>query len=120
MNPAEAYILNAKEPYRTMLLHLQVVIETTLPDLQLLYKWKLPFYYIDGKQGFCFFNQSKDYVDLVFYHGTHLSMHQDKMISENRKHMKSLRYFRIEDIDDRVLIDVLREAYSFRERKYYK
>jgi hypothetical protein len=120
MNPAEEYILNAPEPYRSILLHLQVVIETTLPDAILLYKWHLPFYYIDGKQGFCYLNQSKNYVDVGFYHGTHLTKHLDKLVSENRKHMKSLRYYSPEDIDDKVLREVLEEAYSVRDRKYYK
>ena len=97
-----------------------MVIQTTLPDLELLYKWHLPFFYVNGKLIFCFFNQSKNYVDVGFYHGAHLTVHQDKLISKNRKHMKSLRYFTLEDIDDEVLIEVLEEAYSFRDRKYYK
>ncbi|MCW5520708.1 DUF1801 domain-containing protein [Aureitalea sp. L0-47] len=120
MKPAEEYILNAKEPFRSIMLHLQMVIESTLTDLELLYKWRLPFYYIEGKQGLCYFNQSKNYVDLGFWHGAHLTVHRDKLVSENRKHMKSLRYFKLEDVDDEVLIDVLKEAYSVRDRKYYK
>ena len=111
MNPAEAYILNAKEPYRSMLLHLQLVIESVIPDLQLLYKFKIPFYYLNGKQQFLY---------LVFWHGAHLTNHEDKLVSDNRKHMKSLRYYKMEDIDDEVLIDLLEEAYSYRDRKYYK
>jgi hypothetical protein len=42
------------------------------------------------------------------------------MISEGRKHMKSLRYFNLEDIDEKNLIEVLSEAYSVRDKKYYK
>lgn len=120
MNPAEAYILDKEEPFRSILLHLQVVIENTIPSLQLLYKWHMPFYYIDGKQGFVFLNKSKKYVDVGFWHGAHLTLHRDKLISEGRKHMKSLRYFTPEDIDETVLIEVLQEAYSFRDQKYYK
>jgi len=120
MNPAEAYILNAKEPYRSMLLHLQLVVESAIPEIQLLYKFKIPFYYLNGKQAFLYLNQSKNYVDLGFWHGAHLTKHEDKLVSDNRKHMKSLRYYKMEDIDDEVLIDLLEEAYSYRDRKYYK
>jgi hypothetical protein len=120
MNPAEAYILNAKEPYRTILLHIQVLVEAAVPSVELLYKFKIPFYYIDGKQPFCYLNQSKNYVDICFWHGTHLTRHTDKLISKNRKHMKSLRYYTLEDIDETVLIEILEEAYSMRDRNYYK
>ncbi|MBT8261703.1 MAG: DUF1801 domain-containing protein [Bacteroidia bacterium] len=119
MNPAEEYILNANEPFRSILLHLQVLIESTIPELELLYKYKIPFYYLDGKKAFLYLNQTKNYVDVGFWHGAHLTRHTDKLISENRKHMKSLRYFALEDIDDSVLIEVLKEAYSVRDRKYY-
>ena len=58
MNPAENYILNQREPYRSILLQLQVVIEHTISDVDLKYKYKIPFYYIGGKP-FCYMNQSK-------------------------------------------------------------
>ena len=120
MNPAEEYILRAKEPYRSILLQLQVVIEAVIPELELKYKWHLPFYYFSNSQGFCYLNQSKHYVDLGFTRGTHLTKHADKLVSEGRKHMKSLRYYRVEDIDVAVLTDVLKEAYSVRHLKHYK
>ena len=120
MKPAEQYILNQEEPGKSILLHLQVFIETTLPDAVLLYKYKIPFYYIDGKQPFCYLNYTKGYVDICFWHGTHLSLHSEHLVSKGRKHMKSLRYFKPEDVDEAILSDVLFEAYSYRDRKYYK
>lgn len=120
MNPAENYILEKPEPFRSMLLHLQWVIEHTVPEAVLLYKWRLPFYYLNGKQGFCYLNHTKNYVDVGFWHGAHLTKHLDKLVSEHRKHMKSLRYFSLDDIDDAILIEVLQEAYSHRNKKYYK
>ncbi len=119
MNPSEEYILNSKEPFRSILLHLQVVIETTIPEAELLYKWRMPFYYLNGKQGFVFLNQTKNYVDVGFWHGAHLTVHTDSLISEGRKHMKSLRYFKPEDVNEEILMDVLQEAYAVRDRKYY-
>ena len=119
MNPAEAYILDQPEPYRSILLQLQTLIENTLPDLQLKYKYQIPFYYWRSTP-FCYLNHSKNYVDVGFWHAAHLSGHADKMVTKDRKVMKSLRYFKIDDIDAEVLTDILLEAYSFREKGFWK
>ena len=119
MNPAEAYILDQPEPYRSILLQLQTLIENTLPDLQLKFKYRIPFYYAANKP-FCYLNHTKNYVDVGFWHSAHLTVHMDKMVTQNRKVMKSLRYFKVEDIDAKVLIDVLKEAYSARDKGFWK
>jgi hypothetical protein len=111
MNPAEEYILKQPEPYRSILIHLQVLIEQTIPEIELKYKWKLPFYYYKGKP-FCYFNAShkKEFVDVGFVKGTTIKKHQEYQITEKRKKMMSLRYQSLEMIEDLVLIDVLNDA----------
>lgn len=108
MKPAELYILNQPEPYKSILLHLQAVVEHTIPELQLLYKWKIPFYYLNGKP-FCYFNAShkKQFVDVAFMKGFHLDIHQDLLVGEGRSLVKSLRYVSLETIDNEILVDVL-------------
>lgn len=119
MNPAEEYILNQAEPYRDILLYLQTVIESSIPDVELRYKYKLPFYYINGRP-YCYLNQSKDYVDLGFWNAAHLSVHLGHMNTEGRKMMKSLRYRSLEDVDTIVLKEVLEDAYNVRDKKFWK
>ena len=119
MNPAEYYILSQSEPFRSMLLHLQSIIERTIAEVDLKYKYKIPFYYIDTKP-FCYLNQSKNYVDLGFWNAAHLTKHLSYMTTENRKVMKSLRYKSLEEINDTVLIEVLQDAYAVRGKKFYK
>ncbi|NRR90413.1 DUF1801 domain-containing protein [Winogradskyella undariae] len=120
MNPAEDYILKQEEPYKSILMHLQVLIIHTLPEAELLYKWRLPCYYI-GKRPICYINQSKDYVDVGFWHSAHLSKQWDAyLISENRKVVKSLRYKTIETIDDTVIISILKEVEALKEKGFYK
>lgn len=119
MNPAENYILNQAEPFRTILLHLQMVIEHTITDLDLKYKYRIPFYYLNGKP-FCYMNQSKDYVDLGFWNAANLTKHLELMVTEKRKVMKSLRYTALDDINDSILVEVLHDAYSVRDTKFYK
>jgi hypothetical protein len=119
MNPAENYIVNQKEPYRSILLYLQAIIERTVPGLDLKYSYKIPFYYFKGKPLF-YLNQTKNYVDLAFWDGNFISAHQDHLITENRKMIKSLRYFSLEEIDSDVLIAVLKNVHALRQEKYKK
>lgn len=121
MKPAEAYILNQPEPFKTILLHLQILIENTFPEVDLQFKWKIPFYYLDNKP-FCYLNPSKKkgYVDVVFWVSAHLTKYNEFLISDNRKVVKSLRYFKLEDINEDVLLTVLKEAFAKKEAGFYK
>lgn len=117
MNPAEEYILKQQEPYRTILLELQTIIEALVPNTDLLYKWRIPFYYANGIP-LCYLNQSKDYVDLAFWHGERLTEYRGHFITENRKSVTSLRYRRIDDINDEVIIYVLKQQLAINENPF--
>lgn len=121
MKPAEEYILNQQEPYRSILLHLQMVIEQTLPTFELQYKWRIPCYYV-GKSPICYLNASpkKQFVDVGFWNGAHLTKHLDALVSEKRRVVKSLRYSSLNDIDDAVLKAILQNALDVRIHGFYK
>lgn len=108
MNPAEAYILKQEEPFKTILLQLQSIIESVVPNAELLYKWKIPFYYNNGIP-ICFLNKSKDYVDLAFWHFEKLEKHTEYFIDANRKSIRSLRFKSVDDINDEVVVYVLQK-----------
>lgn len=108
MNPAETYILKQEEPYKSILLQLQTIIEAVLPNAELLYKWRIPFYYNEGIP-ICFLNQSKDYVDFAFWHFEKLEKYTEHFIDANRKSIRSLRFKSVEDINDEVIVYVLQE-----------
>ena len=118
MNPAEEYILNQPEPFKGILLYLQQIIESNIPDLDLKFKYRVPFYYLEGRP-FCYLNQAKDYVDLGFWNAAHLSLHLERMETEGRKMMRSLRYKSLDDIDQTVLIEVLKDAESVKDKKFW-
>jgi len=65
MNPAENYILNQPEPFRSILLHVKSVIEYVIPEVELKYKWKIPCFYVD-KSPICYLNVAlkKNFVDV--------------------------------------------------------
>jgi len=120
LNPAEAYILKQVEPYKSILIHLQVLIEHTLPASELLYKWGIPCYYIN-KKPICYLNQSKNYVDVGIWHSAYLSKKwDDYLITEKRKVVKSLRYRSLNDIDDVIFISILKEVDAVKINGYYK
>jgi len=109
MKPAATYILSQPEPFKSILLELQVLIEHSAPEAQLLFKWHLPFYYLEGKM-FCFLNFRKRFVDLSFVYGTDLSDPDQHLVAgENRKRLRSLRYHKLEDIDAEVVIGFLEQ-----------
>ena len=121
MNPAEEYILNQQEPFRSIILHLRAVIETVIPEVAMKYKWGIPCFYA-GKQPICYVNSvaKKGYVDIAFWNSAHLTKHIELMVTKDRKVVKSLRYNSLEEINDEVLIEVLQEAYALKEKGFYK
>ncbi len=62
----------------------------------------------------------KNFVDLGFWNSAYLTTHLDKMVSEKRKVVRSLRYTSLEQIDDVVLMEVLQDAYAVRKNGFYK
>jgi hypothetical protein len=119
MNPAAQYILNQQEPFRTILLQLQSLIQQAVPGCTLKYKYRLPFYYLMEKP-FCYLNCSKGYVDLGFMRGAWLTEHSDALITKDRKVVKSLRYRRVEDIDVEILLAVLQQAVNAQDKKNWR
>ena len=119
MKLQDLYILNQPENYRDILLHVVAVIEQVVPEATLEYKWKIPFFYI-GKKPFCYLNAShkKQFVDVAFMDGFQLKSHQNLLIADGgRSRVKSLRYKTLEEIDNDVLIDLLKEAKQWLEKR---
>ncbi len=108
MNPAEQYVLEAPSPFREIMIHLMVLIETAAPDAVLLYKWKLPFYYLNSKM-FCFLNYRRTFVDVGIPNGILLATRPQLIAGKNRKSLRSLRFHTLEDIDDNTVLSILAE-----------
>ena len=117
MHPAELYILESPEPFRSILLQLQSTIEHQIPEAELRFSYRIPFYYLSGKP-FCYLNQKADYIDLGFWHSAYLKKHRHAMVGEGRKVMLSLRYRSLEEIDMKLLKSVLKEAEEFKGLPY--
>jgi len=121
MNPAEEYIFNQPEPYRSILMHVQAVIEHTIPDVELKYKWRIPCFYV-GKRPICYLNAShkNEFVDVAFWHSAYITKYTEHLVGEKRKVVKSLRYKTLEEINDIVLVAILKEVNTFKDEGFYK
>jgi hypothetical protein len=111
MKLTDEYIYRQPEKYRSIILHLIIVFEHEIPELVLLYKWGMPYFYYK-KRMFCYLisNSKKGFVDAGFARGFQLKRNQASLIDEKRNTVKSLRYYSLETIDNSVLEDVIREA----------
>ena len=121
MKPAEEYILKQPEPFKSILLHLQVLIESNFQDLELKYKWKIPVYYINGKQ-LCYMNAShkKGFVDVGFWAKGILQDFDDFLVSEGRTVVKSLRYTSVEEINEEILLQVIEEVAKHNHKGFWR
>lgn len=110
MKPTELYILNLKEPFLGIALQIKDTIELTIPEIELKYKFNIPFYYYKGKM-FCYLNFSakRNYFDLCFYTSNKLEPFNHLLVSEKRKVVKSMRIYQEEDFDYELLVDILKE-----------
>lgn len=119
MNPAEQYILRQPEPFKSMLFQLQILIEAAYPEVVLMYKWKIPYYYLHNKP-FCFLNVTKGYVDVGVWMPHMIPDLEGYLVSDQRKMMRSLRYFTLEEIDPEILGIVLKEVHKYYEKGFKK
>ncbi len=121
MKPTEAYILKQPEPFKSILLHLQVLIENNFQDLELKYKWKIPVYYINGYQ-LCYINASykKGFVDVGFWAKGILQEYDAYLVSEGRTVVKSLRYTSVEEINEEILLQVIKEVAKHNHKGFWK
>lgn len=108
MKPAEAYILDLKEPFQGIALQIKDCIEFTMPNVELKFKFNIPFFYYKEKM-FCYlnFSKQKNYLDLCFYSQDKLLPFDAFLNSEKRKVVKSLRIYKEEDFDSELLLKIL-------------
>ncbi|WP_428740889.1 DUF1801 domain-containing protein [Tenacibaculum sp.] len=121
MKPAEEYILKQPEPFKSILLHLQVLIESNCTDIELKYKWKIPVYYVNGHQ-LCYLNAShkKGFVDVGFWAKGILQDFDAFLVSEGRTVVKSLRYTFVEDINEEIFLQVVKEVTNHNHKGFWK
>lgn len=112
MKPVEAYFLNQKEPYQSIMLYVRGVILNTLPEVEERFSYKIPFYNCH-KKPMLYLNILKDtnYVDVAFVQGILLE-NEFPVLKNNhkRKQVRSIQLTSIEDLDHENFVALLLEA----------
>ena len=112
MNPAEEYILRQPEPYQSVMMHVRSIILRNLDHIEEKYSYSVPFYHY-RKKPFVYVNilKGQQFVDVAFVKGAQLESNFPQLQNyNNRKYVRSLQYRSLEDIDELLLIEVLRAA----------
>lgn len=112
MKPVEAYFLNQKEPYQSIMLYVRSVILNTLPDINERFSYNIPFYNI-GNKPLLYLNvlKGKNYVDVAFVQGVLLEKEFPILKNENkRKQVRSIQVFSLEDFNQDQFTALLKVA----------
>jgi len=111
MKLTDEYIYRQPQKYQAILLHLISVFKQEIPDLDMHFKWGMPYLYYK-KRMFCYLNvnSKKGFVDAGFARGFELKRNLDFLVGEKRNTVKSLRYYHLEEIDNDILKEVIKEA----------
>ena len=112
MKPVEEYLFNQREPYQSIMLYVRRVILKTLPNVEEKYNYGIPFYH-HNKKPMCYLNILKgtNFVDVAFVQGVFLEDAFPGLKNYNkRKQVRSLQVKSLEDFDERLFVELLKEA----------
>jgi len=112
MNPIEDYIFEQEEPYQSIMIYVRSIITKALPEVQEKYSYKIPFFMHD-KKPMIYFNVLKgtDFVDVAFVQGILLEENYPALKNyNNRKQVRSLQLKTIEEINEPMLIQLVKDA----------
>ncbi|NOY48566.1 MAG: DUF1801 domain-containing protein [Chlorobi bacterium] len=112
MKPVEEYLLNQREPYQSIMLHVRNVILKTLPNVEEKYNYGIPFYHYN-KKPLCYMNILKgtNFVDIAFVQGVFLERDFPELKDYNkRKQVRSIQIKSLEEFNELQFVDILKEA----------
>jgi len=109
MSTVQDFFEKQEEPNRSVFLFLKKFIVDSSENIELFYKWKLPFFYFKGKP-FCYLwkNKKTNEPYVSFAKGPYLK--HTALIKGDRKVFKILPINPNKDIDIRLLQEILDEA----------
>jgi hypothetical protein len=82
---------------------------SSFPETQPRIRYKIPFYY--RKSWICYLNPVKNQgIELAFTRGNELSNTQGILASKGRKQVYGITYFKIDDIEEESLLEIIQEA----------
>ena len=115
MNAIELYFDKLENPELAEIgLALHHLILSLIPQVEGSIKWSVPFYRYHGMLGYT--NPRKEYVNLCFTHGIHLSNEQGLLQIEGRKQIRCIHFHNIEEVYRESVSEVILEAALLNEK----
>ncbi len=109
MNAIELYFDDLdNEQLAEIGLALHQLVMGLVPQVQGQIKWKIPFY-IYHRQ-LCYIFPRKNFVDLSFVQGTQLSNEQGLLVARDRKQIRSIPFYNLEEVYREGVAEVILEA----------
>ena len=112
MNPIDEYFYSQEEPYQSIMLYIRSVIVKTLPIIEEKFSYRIPFFNMH-KKPMVYINILKgtNFVDVAFVQGILLEENYPQLKNHNnRKQVRSLQVESIEDFDEQMFIQLLKDA----------
>lgn len=109
MSSVTTFFEKQEEPNRSVFLFLKEFILNSHESIELLYKWKLPYFYFKGKP-LCYLWKNKKTNEPYVSFAKGSLLEHPALIKENRKVFKILPINPNQDIDTHLLQEVLEMA----------
>lgn len=117
MTDVEAYILELDDGQRTIMQYLYDLLMVQ-PQVAAKIRYKIPFFY--RKSWICYLNPIKgSAIELAFIRANELSNEQGLLDFKKRKQVAGLTIYKIEDIPEDALLEVIQEALLLDETTTY-
>ncbi len=112
LRPIDSYFLNLEEPIKSAMLFLRDFIPTLDANITEEWKYKLPFYYYNGKM-FCYLWVHKKYKQPYIGIVAGNKLNHPDLLLEKRAKMKILLIDPEHDIDTDKIATILKEALRY-------
>lgn len=93
---------------RAIALRLCDLIELNLPEVHAHIKYKIPFFAY--KKDICYLNPRENEVVLGFIQGALLADSQGELVAKDRKKIRQLVFYSIDEVDEQLVSELLQEA----------
>lgn len=117
MDLVSEYIYQHKQPYREIMIEVREVIYKAEPKITENFKYKIPFFMHQNKP-MIYLNVLKgtNFVDVAFVQGVLLEEKYPQLKNyNNRKQVRSLQLKSLSEIDEVMLINLVKDAVIFIE-----
>ncbi len=118
MNSSENYILNQPEIYQPVFKKLRQIVLQSAPGIEEKLRYGIPFF--DYYGWMCYLSPLKNNkgVYIAFLKGFELSNIQGILEANGRSMVKSVTYTHVNEIDEKMLNEILQEALFLNETLY--